>query len=148
MQCRGFDPHLGRGVVSLSKTLHPHCFKVLVKPRKPSQNDYKKLLTWTLSLKQTKKIPWVLCGLLNLIFYCGHFQIQCFSCLHGLSQEMFHCIFDPEAHVFPGGAGTAQWLTHSLATRDRIPVSACCRVVVARPRSVVFPWFSGFLHHV
>ena len=26
------------GIVSLSKTLHPHCL-VLVKPRKPSQND-------------------------------------------------------------------------------------------------------------
>ena len=24
-QGRGFDPHLGRGVVSLSKTLHHHC---------------------------------------------------------------------------------------------------------------------------
>ena len=36
----------------------------------------------------------------------------------------------------------AEWLTHSLATaatRDRIPVSACGRVVVAHPRSVVFP---------
>ena len=49
------------------------------------------------------------------------------------------------------GAWIAQWLVHSLATaaiRDRIPVSACGRVVVARPRSVVFPGFSGFLHHV
>ena len=33
-------PHPGRSVVSLSKTLHPHCL-VLVKPRKPSQNDRK-----------------------------------------------------------------------------------------------------------
>ena len=30
------DPHPGRDVVSLSKTLHSHCL-VLVKPRKPSQ---------------------------------------------------------------------------------------------------------------
>ena len=34
--------HKGQGliltVVSLSKTLHPHCL-ILVKPRKPSQND-------------------------------------------------------------------------------------------------------------
>ena len=29
---------------------------------------------------------------------------------------------------------------------DRIPVSACGRVVVARSRSVVLPGFSGFLH--
>ena len=79
MQCRGFDPHLGLGVVSFSKTLHPHFFKVLVKPRKPSQNNYKKLLTWTLSLKQTKIFS--MGALLNLIFYCGHFQIQCFTCL-------------------------------------------------------------------
>ena len=44
----------------------------------------------------------------------------------------------------------AQWLNHSratAATQDRIPLSACGRVVVARPRSVVFPGFSGFLHH-
>ena len=34
----GFDPHQGRGVVSWSKTLHPHCL-VLVKHRKPSHND-------------------------------------------------------------------------------------------------------------
>ena len=34
----GFDPHMGRSVVSLSKTLHPSCL-VLVKPIKPSQND-------------------------------------------------------------------------------------------------------------
>ena len=41
-QGHGFDPHPGRGVVSLSKTLHPHCFIVLVKPRsKLSQNDWK-----------------------------------------------------------------------------------------------------------
>ena len=33
----GFNPHLERGVVSLSKTLYPHCL-VLVKPRMPSQN--------------------------------------------------------------------------------------------------------------
>ena len=49
------------------------------------------------------------------------------------------------------GAWIGQWLAHSLATtviQDRIPVSACGRVVVARPRSVVFPRFSGFLHHV
>ena len=30
----------GRSVVSFSKTFHPHCL-VLVKPRKPSQNDWK-----------------------------------------------------------------------------------------------------------
>ena len=35
--CR-LDPHLGRRVVSLSKTLHPSGL-VLVKPRKSSQND-------------------------------------------------------------------------------------------------------------
>ena len=46
----GFDPHPGRcclvgcsiltqgGVVSMSRTLHRYCL-VLVKPRKPSQND-------------------------------------------------------------------------------------------------------------
>ena len=34
----GFDPHPGGGVVTLSKTLHPH-YLVLVKPRKLSQND-------------------------------------------------------------------------------------------------------------
>ena len=39
-QGRGFDPQLGRGVVSLSKTLHPHCI-VLIKLRKPPQNDWK-----------------------------------------------------------------------------------------------------------
>ena len=37
-QGRGFNHHLGPVVVSLSKTLHPHCL-LLVKPRKPSQND-------------------------------------------------------------------------------------------------------------
>ena len=35
-----FYPHLGHSVVSLSKTLHFHCL-VLVKPRKPSQSDWK-----------------------------------------------------------------------------------------------------------
>ena len=35
---RDNDPHPGCGVVSLSKTLHPHCL-VLFKPRKTSQND-------------------------------------------------------------------------------------------------------------
>ena len=39
-QGRGFDPHSRHGVLSLSKTLHPHCL-VLIKPRKPSQNDRK-----------------------------------------------------------------------------------------------------------
>ena len=37
-QGHGFDPHPWCGVVSLSKTHHPDCL-VLVKPRKPSQND-------------------------------------------------------------------------------------------------------------
>ena len=37
-QGRGFEFHQGRGVVSLSKKLHPHCL-VLVKPKKPPQND-------------------------------------------------------------------------------------------------------------
>ena len=49
------------------------------------------------------------------------------------------------------GAWIAQWLTHSLAaaaTRDRNLVRACGRVVVASPRSVVFPRFSGSLHHI
>ena len=32
--------------------------------------------------------------------------------------------------------------------RVRIRVKACGRVVVARPGSVVFPGFSGFLHHI
>ena len=48
-------------------------------------------------------------------------------------------------------AWIAQWFKHSLATtatHDRIQVSASGRVVVARPRSVVFRGFSGFLHHV
>ena len=40
MQVHRFDYHLGRCVVSLSKTLHPSCL-VLVKPRKSSQNDWK-----------------------------------------------------------------------------------------------------------
>ena len=39
-QGRGLDPHPGRGVVSLSKILRPHCL-VLVKSREPSQNDRK-----------------------------------------------------------------------------------------------------------
>ena len=49
------------------------------------------------------------------------------------------------------GAWIAQWIKHSLdtaATQDRIPMSVCDRVVVARPRSLVFPGFPGFLHHV
>ena len=36
----GFDPHLGLGVVSLSKTFHPSCL-VLVRPREPPQKDRK-----------------------------------------------------------------------------------------------------------
>ena len=35
---RGFDPHPGHGVVSLSKKFHPSCL-VLVETRKLSQND-------------------------------------------------------------------------------------------------------------
>ena len=53
--------------------------------------------------------------------------------------------------TFLHGAWITQWLEHSLAiaaTQDRIPMSACGRVVVARPRSVVFTGFSGFLHQV
>ena len=42
---RGFDPHLGRGVLSLSKKFHPSCL-VLVKTRKLSQND-RKIVDWS-----------------------------------------------------------------------------------------------------
>ena len=38
-----FDPHPGRGVVSLSLTFHSHCL-VLVKPRKPSKVTDKLLI--------------------------------------------------------------------------------------------------------
>ena len=54
---RGFEPHSGHRVVSLSKTYLPP--KVLVIPRKqwlrPSMTD--KLFTGTLSIKQTKTKP-------------------------------------------------------------------------------------------
>ena len=50
-QGRGFDPHSGRGVVSLSKTL-PNCL-VLVKPWKPSQNDWK-IVDWDIKQEQNK----------------------------------------------------------------------------------------------
>ena len=42
------------------------------------------------------------------------------------------------------------WVKPSLVTaahQVQTPVSACGKAVVARPRSVVFPGFSSFLHH-
>ena len=60
---RGFEPHLGRSVVSLSKTYVPP--KVLVIPRKRwlRPNMTEKLFTGTLSINPNQKFT-ILCSIL------------------------------------------------------------------------------------
>ena len=69
---RGFEPHLGRRVVSLSK-IYIYPPKVLVIPRKRwlRPNMAEKLFTGTLSFKQTK----------NNICFNGFFSLVHYSCM-------------------------------------------------------------------
>ena len=77
----GFHLYWRSGVVSLSKTLHPHC-SVLDKPRKQSQNDWK-IVDRCVKQKQNKiyktvyiildKVPVELCSAIDqFVFYCNH----------------------------------------------------------------------------